>query len=82
MQTRAHTHLRRREKLSALTNRLRRESRKITGPRKAILDLLRKHHHPLTNREILAALPGEPVRFGHHLSGDALAPGTGRGATV
>ncbi len=44
-----------REKLSALTNRLRRESLKITGPRKAILDLLRKHHHPLTNREILAA---------------------------
>src|SRR6266571_9304155 len=43
--------------LSALTNRLRRQSRKITGPRTAILDILRKHPHPLTNREILAAMP-------------------------
>ncbi len=43
--------------LSALTNRLRRQSRKITGPRTAILEILRKHPHPLTNREILAAMP-------------------------
>ena len=34
------------------------QSRKITGPRKAILDILRKHPHPLTNREVLAAMPG------------------------
>jgi Fur family ferric uptake transcriptional regulator len=46
-----------REALSALTERLRRQSRKITGPRKAVLDILRKHSHPLTNREILAAMP-------------------------
>ncbi len=52
-----HSHSPGREKLSALTGRLRRESRRITGPRKAILDILRKHPHPLTNREILAAMP-------------------------
>ena len=56
MKDRAHTHSPR-EALSALTERLRRQSRKITGPRKAILDILRKHSHPLTNREILAAVP-------------------------
>jgi len=58
MKARTHSHLPRREKLSALTSRLRRESRNITGPRKAILDVLRRHRHPLTNREILAAMPG------------------------
>src|SRR5579864_4072108 len=43
--------------MSALTERLRRHARKITGPRKAVLEILRKHSHPLTNREVLAALP-------------------------
>jgi len=43
--------------LSALTNRLRRRARKITGPRLAILEILRRHPHPLTTREILAARP-------------------------
>ena len=38
-------------------NRLRHRSRKITGPRKAILEILRKRLHPMTNKEILAALP-------------------------
>ena len=58
MKARTHSPIPRREKLSFLTGRLRRESHKITGPRKAILDILRKHRHPLTNREILAAMPG------------------------
>jgi len=40
-----------------LTNRLRRQARRITGPRAAILEILRRQPHPLTNREILAALP-------------------------
>jgi Fur family ferric uptake transcriptional regulator len=57
MKPRAHSHLPRRQKLAALTGRLRHEARKITGPRKAILDILRKQHHPLSSREILAALP-------------------------
>ncbi len=43
--------------MSALTGRLRQQSRKVTGPRQSILELLRRHAHPLTNREILAALP-------------------------
>ena len=52
---RAHSH--KRQELSALTNRLRGQSRKITGPRAAILEILRVHPHPLTNREIFATLP-------------------------
>ena len=58
MKTRLHSNLEGAQTLSALTDRLRRHSRKITGPRKAILEILRKHPHPLTNREILAAMPG------------------------
>ena len=46
-----------RRPLSALTERLRDKSHKITGPRKAILEILRRHPHPLTNRQLLAALP-------------------------
>jgi Fur family ferric uptake transcriptional regulator len=50
-------HSRRKEELSSLTTRLRREDRKITGPRAAILEILRQHRHPLTNKEIFADLP-------------------------
>jgi len=46
-----------RQELSALTSRLRRGLCKITGPRAAILDILRHHPHPLTNKEIFAELP-------------------------
>lgn len=46
-----------RKEISALTSRLRREDRKITGPRAAILEILRQHAHPLTNREIFSELP-------------------------
>jgi Fur family transcriptional regulator, ferric uptake regulator len=52
-----HRHKPARQELSALTRRLRLESRKITAPRKAILEILRKHAHPLTIRELLAAMP-------------------------
>jgi len=44
--------------MSALTGRLRRHSRKITGPRQAILNILHKQSRPLTTKEILAAAPG------------------------
>ncbi len=57
MKTRTHAHPHRRQALSALTNRLRHQSRRITGPRTAILEVLRNHPHPLTNKEIFAALP-------------------------
>lgn len=43
--------------MSALTGRLRRQSHKITGPRQAILEILRQHPHPLTNKEIFTGLP-------------------------
>jgi Fur family transcriptional regulator, ferric uptake regulator len=45
------------KELSALTGRLRGEARKITGPRQAILEILRQHPHPLTSKEIFTALP-------------------------
>ena len=40
-----------------MTGRLRGQSRKITGPRAAILEILRHHPHPLTNREIYSEMP-------------------------
>lgn len=46
-----------RESLPALTARLRDGSVKVTGPRKAILEAMRQHPHPMTNKEIHAALP-------------------------
>jgi len=58
MKPRAHTHSRQRQEMSALKSRLRRQSRKITGPRAAILEILRRHPHPLTNREIFSETPG------------------------
>jgi Fur family transcriptional regulator, ferric uptake regulator len=51
-----HTHRLIQQPLDELTDRLRLRSRKITGPRQAILDVLRKHASPLTNKEIHAAL--------------------------
>lgn len=42
-----------------LTERLRRHSRKLTGPRKAILEILHANAHPMTNREIFDAMPPE-----------------------
>ena len=50
-----HTHPK--QEFSSLTTRLRREDRKITGPRAAILEILHQHRHPLTNKEIFAELP-------------------------
>ncbi|HEY2329519.1 MAG TPA: Fur family transcriptional regulator [Verrucomicrobiae bacterium] len=52
-----HHHTHEKQELSSLTGRLRRESRRITGPRAAILEILRQHPHPLTNKEIFAGLP-------------------------
>ena len=42
--------------MGELTQKLRDKDRKITGPRQAILNVLRRHANPLTNREIHAAL--------------------------
>ena len=42
--------------VSELAARLRRQSRKVTGPRQAILGILRRHPHPLSIREIFSEL--------------------------
>lgn len=40
-----------------LAERLRRKARKVTAPRQAILETLRREAHPLSAREIFLALP-------------------------
>lgn len=52
----SHPHRLVQQPLSELTQKLRDRARKITAPRQAILDVLRRHAHPLTNKEIRAAL--------------------------
>lgn len=42
--------------LPDLAERLRRQSRKVTGPRQAILAILRRHRQPLSAREIFERL--------------------------
>ncbi len=44
--------------LPDLARRLREQSRKLTAPRQAILDLLQAHPHPMTSKEIHEALAG------------------------
>lgn len=53
-----HSHLHRlvQQPLGELTAKLRKHARKITAPRQAILEVLRRHQHPLANREIHEAL--------------------------
>ena len=43
--------------LPELAERLRRKSRKLTGPRQAILEILRQQAHPMSTREVFTALP-------------------------
>jgi Fur family ferric uptake transcriptional regulator len=52
-----HKHPQPSHELPALTERLRRQSRKVTGPRAAILEILRRHPHPLNAREIFSEMP-------------------------
>jgi Fur family transcriptional regulator, ferric uptake regulator len=52
-----HRHPKSHSELHQLTDRLRRQDRKITGPRRAILELLRQHAHPLSIKEVHGALP-------------------------
>lgn len=56
MKTCAHKHPHPKHELPVLTERLRRQSHKITGPRAAILEILRRHPHPLTIREIFSEM--------------------------
>ena len=57
MKTHLYSKTTRQEPLADLTSRLRKRSRRVTGPRQAILEILRQHAHPLTNKEIFAAMP-------------------------
>ncbi len=57
MKPHPHSHSHPRQEMSTLKSRLRRQSRRITGPRAAILEILRRHPHPLTNREIFSEMP-------------------------
>ena len=50
-------HARHHADLPVLVERFRRKSRKLTGPRQAILHLLRQHAHPLSIRDIFSSLP-------------------------
>jgi Fur family ferric uptake transcriptional regulator len=43
--------------LPELGERLRQKSHKLTGPRQAILAVLRKSAHPMSNKQICATLP-------------------------
>src|SRR3974377_1590794 len=51
-----HSSAGRHPELPLLAERLRRRSRKLTGPRQAILNLLRRHRHPLAIKEIFSGL--------------------------
>lgn len=42
--------------LHILAERLRQKSRKVTGPRQAVLNILREHAHPLSIKEIFVNL--------------------------
>ena len=59
MKAHNHPHSPKRQEMSTLTGRLRRQSRNVTGPRQAILEILRKHPHPLTIKEIRSAMPAD-----------------------
>lgn len=50
-----HAHAKRR--LVELMEQLRAKSRKITGPRQKILDVLRNSRHPVTIKEVFARMP-------------------------
>ena len=47
-----HSHRTDAEPLTELTDRLRRTARRITGPRQAILDILRRNPRPISSKEI------------------------------
>jgi len=57
MKAQEHSHATHRADVPALEERLRRRARKLTAPRQAILQILSRHAHPLSSKEIFAALP-------------------------
>lgn len=59
MKTPAHHPPRHGRAFPELAERLRGKARKVTGPRQAILEILRRQAHPLSIREVFLALPKE-----------------------
>ena len=57
MRKHQHHHHEPHAELPELAEKLRRKSRRVTGPRQAILEILRRHPHPMSNKEIFGALP-------------------------
>src|SRR5437867_7957530 len=57
MSATGHPHDSRHQPLPHLTERLRRKSRKVTGPRHALLELLHRQSHPMSSKEMFDALP-------------------------
>ena len=53
----AHGHAHGHAALPELAERLRRKSRKLTGPRQVILETLQQQAHPMSTQELFAALP-------------------------
>ena len=58
MNCHSHSGTRSHPPLPVLAEKLRKKSRKVTGPRQAILQILSGHSHPMSVKEIHAALPG------------------------
>lgn len=52
-----HDHHRTRQSLPELAQRLRRKARRMTGPRRAIWEILRRHPHPMSSKDIYGELP-------------------------
>src|SRR6516225_7288901 len=52
-----HDHSHSRADLPELAEALRRKSCKLTGPRRAVLEILHRHPHPMSSKQIFAALP-------------------------
>lgn len=57
MNCRSHSAKRNHAPLPDLAEQLRRKSHKVTGPRQAVLEILRDHSHPMSVKEIYAGLP-------------------------
>src|SRR5579859_6477630 len=51
-----HVHRGRHAAMPELAAQLRQRSRKLTGPRQSILEILRRHPHPMSSKEIFATL--------------------------
>lgn len=59
MKCNCHSHEHAKPELPELADKLRKKSHKLTAPRQAILQILRGHPHPMSNKEIFTELKGD-----------------------